>query len=513
MSKYKRHNVKNEQDQNQTKPRKAVLFARVSTSRQGREGLSLGEVQIPRMREYAKEHNLEIEREYKVSETGGRQKKRKKFDEMIKYVKENDFITDIIAFRVDRITRNFSDAVVIDDLRSQQHIQIHFIDDNFILDQKSGSNELFQWDAKVLFARQQLERLKEDGINSKITKLSNGELPWPAPYGYKNQKHVPPEQRVIPIEPEAGIVREIFEEFATGKYSCRSLAAEMQMRYGGIGQKFDHKKIWTILRDPFYKGKIYDDDTDTWYSHIHPTLITPEIFERCGEILDNDREAHCRSYSNKVPAIYRGCIKCSECGCDVIPDFKDKKQKNGNIHHYNYYHCSNTKSKHQMQRNITEESISDRVRKNLSKMTLPTDRIQTLSDRIAAKYASKTDFYKNERAKLAKQRGLIKQRQRNTYDDMADRVISRETYDENNRRYQEELAKIQEEEERLECTDEAIYTTPKYLQELIRHIETLFNAGRFEEKRKILNILFEVIRLDGENIEPVIKPELAPYFK
>lgn len=512
MNKYKRHNIKDEQDQDQTKPRKAVLFARVSTARQEKEGLSLREIQLPKIRAYAKEHNLEVVKEYAIGETGGRYKERKQFDEMVAFLREHDDVKDVVAFRIDRITRSYRDAVVMDELRMCEGIRIHFVDEHLILHKDSPSQDLTMWNVKVFTGQEVLNRAKEDGANTKLNKLDNKELPWKAPYGYKNQKHVSPEQRVIPVEPEASIVKEIFEEFSTDAYSCRSLAAEIQMRYGGIGQNFTHKKIWAILSNPFYMGKICDNNTGTLYPHIHPTLISPTIFEKCSEILTKNGETHHRSYSD-IPAIYRGFIKCSRCGCDVIPDFKDKKQKNGNIHHYNYYHCSNTKSKHQMQRNITEENISDKVRKNLSKMTLPTDRIQALSDKIATKYASKTEFYKNERTKLAKQRGLIKQRQRNTYDMMADQIISKEEYDENNRRYQEELAKIQEEEERLECTDEAIYTTPKYLQELIRRIETLFNAGRFEEKRKILNILFEVIRLDGENIEPVIKPEFAPYFK
>ena len=61
MSNYQKQNNNMKQEEN--KPRKAVICARVSTSRQGREGLSLSEIQLPRMREYAKEHNLEIVRE------------------------------------------------------------------------------------------------------------------------------------------------------------------------------------------------------------------------------------------------------------------------------------------------------------------------------------------------------------------------------------------------------------------------------------------------------------------
>lgn len=512
MSKYRKHNTKNKQDQNQDKPRKAVLFARVSTARQEKEGLSLQKIQLPKMRDYAKEHNLEIVKEYAIGETGGRHKERKQFDEMINFLRENSDVNDVIAFRIDRITRNYKDAVIMDELRLCEGIHIHFVDEHLVLHKNSPSQDLTMWNVKVFTGQEVLNRAKEDGINTKLNKLDNNELPWKAPYGYKNQKHVPPKQRVVPIEPEASIVKEIFEEFATGAYSCRSLAAEIQMRYGGIGQKFDHKKIWTILSNPFYMGKIRDDNTGILYSHIHPTLISPMVFAKCEENLANNGETHHRSHSD-IPAIYRGFIKCAECGCDIVPDFKDKKQKNGNTHHYNYYHCSNAKNEHRMQRNITEESISDRVIKNLSKITLPTDRLQTLSDKIAAKHATQIQFYNGERAKLAKQRGLIKQRQRNTYDMMADRVISKEEYDDNNRRYQEDLIKIQEEEERLRYVDETVYTTPKYLQELMKHVEALFNAGKFEEKRKILNILFETIKLDGESIEPVIKPELASYFR
>ncbi len=133
--------------------RKAVIFARVSTARQEKEGLSLTEIQIPRAEEYAKKHGLEVDKVFSVSETGGQYKIRKKFAEMIDYVKKNKSVTDVIAFRVDRITRNFQDAVVVDDLRSKFGKRIHFIDDNFILDKDSKSNDILQWDMKVLIAR------------------------------------------------------------------------------------------------------------------------------------------------------------------------------------------------------------------------------------------------------------------------------------------------------------------------------------------------------------------------
>ena len=96
---------------------KAIIFARVSTKRQETEGLSLEEIQLPRARSYANDQKLTVVKEFKISETGSEYKARNKFNEMVAYAKKNK-ITDIVTFRVDRMTRNFRDSVLIDDLRN-----------------------------------------------------------------------------------------------------------------------------------------------------------------------------------------------------------------------------------------------------------------------------------------------------------------------------------------------------------------------------------------------------------
>ncbi len=499
-------------NQNETTPRKAVLFARVSTPRQEKEGLSLDEIQLPRIRRYAKEHNLEIVRTFLApAETGGNYKERKKFNEMMAFLCEYKDVKHVIAFRVDRITRNNKDFVLMDDMRLNRGLYLHFVEENLVIHKNSPAQDLTMWNMKVLFAQDYLNRSRDDGRETKLTKLTNGELPWKAPYGYRNQKHTASEKRVVPIEPEASIVKEVFEEFATGAYSCRSLAKEMQTRYGGMGQKFSQKKIQHILREPFYIGQIYDESDDAAYPHIYATLVTLEIFEECDKILSKHKVSHHRFAGNNS-SIYQGLITCRECGCDVIPDFKDKTQKNGNTHHYNYYHCTNAKGAHGAQQNITEEIISNSVKNVLSNFFLSEEQIQSLSNNVVMERAHKLEFYKSERAKLAKQRGIIKRRQQNTYDDMADRTISRETYDDNNKRYQEELLKIDEEERRLDGVDETLYTTSQYLQELVRHIADIFESGRIDEKRRILSIIFETIQLDGKKLNLVARPHFSTYL-
>ena len=95
--------------------KKAVIIARVSTSRQEQEGLSLHEMQVPRLEKYAKENNIEIVKRFVFSESAA-QKIRKKFNRMISYIKSNKKIDVILAIKADRVTRNYRDAVIINDL-------------------------------------------------------------------------------------------------------------------------------------------------------------------------------------------------------------------------------------------------------------------------------------------------------------------------------------------------------------------------------------------------------------
>lgn len=65
--------------------RKAIIFARVSTARQEKEGLSLKEIQVPAAVEYAEKHNLKVIKTFAIGETGGQYKSRVEFNKMIDY--------------------------------------------------------------------------------------------------------------------------------------------------------------------------------------------------------------------------------------------------------------------------------------------------------------------------------------------------------------------------------------------------------------------------------------------
>lgn len=80
------------------------------------------------MREYANDREIEVVKEFVFQESADR-KRRVSFYEVVDYLKKNKDIQSIITFRVDRATRNYRDAVAMDDLRVDFDKHIHFVDD------------------------------------------------------------------------------------------------------------------------------------------------------------------------------------------------------------------------------------------------------------------------------------------------------------------------------------------------------------------------------------------------
>jgi len=92
----------------------AIIWARVSTREQSLEGFSLN-AQVKMLREYAMNKNLKIIKEFRVPESASGKQERKQFLVMLNFLQENKRIKHILVEKVDRMTRNFRDAVKLDD--------------------------------------------------------------------------------------------------------------------------------------------------------------------------------------------------------------------------------------------------------------------------------------------------------------------------------------------------------------------------------------------------------------
>ena len=127
--------------------RQAVIYARVSSKEQEKEGFSIP-AQLKLLREYAAANGFPVAQEYVDVETA-KQTGRAAFGEMVAYLKAHPSVRVMLVEKTDRLYRNLKDWVTVDEL----DVEIHFPKEGVVLSRESRSSEKFMHSIKVLMAK------------------------------------------------------------------------------------------------------------------------------------------------------------------------------------------------------------------------------------------------------------------------------------------------------------------------------------------------------------------------
>jgi DNA invertase Pin-like site-specific DNA recombinase len=100
--------------------RSSVLYARVSSQEQAKEGFSIP-AQDKLLRNYARETQLEIGAAFTDIETAKRAG-RTGFDAMVAYLRKNPSCRVLLVEKTDRLYRNFRDWVTIDEIHGRLRV-------------------------------------------------------------------------------------------------------------------------------------------------------------------------------------------------------------------------------------------------------------------------------------------------------------------------------------------------------------------------------------------------------
>src|SRR6266478_7440493 len=94
--------------------KQAVIYARVSSKEQEKEGFSIP-AQLKLLKEYAATQGFSIAQEYVDVETA-KQTGRAAFGEMVAYLKVHPSVRVMLVEKTDRLYRNLKDWVTVDEL-------------------------------------------------------------------------------------------------------------------------------------------------------------------------------------------------------------------------------------------------------------------------------------------------------------------------------------------------------------------------------------------------------------
>src|SRR5262249_13632787 len=231
--------------------KQAVIYARVSSKEQEKEGFSIP-AQLKLLKEYAAANGFVIAQEYVDVETA-KQTGRAAFGKMVAYVKAHPPVRVILVEKTDRLYRNLKDWVTVDDLE----VEVHFAKEGVVLSRESRSSEKFMHGIKVLMAKNYIDNLSEEARKGMQEKAEQGIWPTKTPLGYRNITG-PDGKKVIATDPAtAPIITKLFEWYGTGQHSLKEaarLARDAGLVYRRSGAKVPVSTVHSILRNRLYTG-------------------------------------------------------------------------------------------------------------------------------------------------------------------------------------------------------------------------------------------------------------------
>src|ERR1700677_1605372 len=101
--------------------KQAVIYARVSSKEQEKEGFSIP-AQLKLLKEYAAANGFAVAQEYIDVETA-KQTGRTAFGEMVAYLKAHPSVRVMLVEKTDRLYRNLKDWVTVDELDVEMNFQ------------------------------------------------------------------------------------------------------------------------------------------------------------------------------------------------------------------------------------------------------------------------------------------------------------------------------------------------------------------------------------------------------
>ena len=140
--------------------------------------------QLKLLKGYCEKQDLEVIKIYKIAETASKEQSRKIFQELLTYLSKQK-IYHLAVEKTDRFTRNFRDAVAIDEwLEKNENRRLHAVKENLLLHKNAKSDVKFMWNIHLSVAKKYTDNLREEAMKGWAYKLAQGWLPSVPPPGY-----------------------------------------------------------------------------------------------------------------------------------------------------------------------------------------------------------------------------------------------------------------------------------------------------------------------------------------
>lgn len=311
---------------------KVFLYIRVSTDEQADTGYSQRS-QEEMLTRYCDLNGFAIVHKY-IEDHSAKTFNRPEFTKLLLQLRKHRGIAELVLFtKWDRFSRNAGDAyqmintlnkLGVDPQAVEQPLNLEIPENKMMLAFYLAAPEV-ENDRRALNVFNGMRRAKKEG-----------RYMGKAPIGYKN-KIDEAGRKYIAIDERAPLVKWIFDQLATGRYSAESVWKLAKER----GLYCTKNTYWNMLRNYVYcsiiKIQAHKGEDGQLIAGTHHPIITKELFFEVQDILDGNKKIQRTKIfvDDKFPL--RGFITCPDCHRQLTAS-----SSRGRNQYYDYYHCTSS---------------------------------------------------------------------------------------------------------------------------------------------------------------------------
>ncbi len=325
---------------------KCVIYCRVSTKKQKKEGLSL-EAQEDLCRSYADDNRFMVAKLFSEDESASIAERRK-FNEMLGWMRAHE-IRHLLVEKMDRFHRNMQGEDIIKDHK----LTVHFVKDGMTFNwQTSSANQKFIFRIQSAQTAYTSDNISEEAIKGMKKKLEQGGVVQYAPIGYSNNKI---NHTAVRDPDRFDRMKRIWKFALSGEHSLEDLAkiAASIGLTSKSGKPIAKTDLHRTLKNTFYYGLIpWPGKKVEWgrssYPNTginedrppsYPSMITKEEFNQVQDILSGRRNNWTTKRGRDF--LFKGLFRCAQCGRTLLGEAKTVTLKSGEVKKIIFYHCSN----------------------------------------------------------------------------------------------------------------------------------------------------------------------------
>ncbi|MGJ1346728.1 MULTISPECIES: recombinase family protein [Sphingobacterium] len=310
----------------------AIIYIRVSTDEQAQKGYSQRS-QEEKLNKYCKDNHIEIIQTV-FEDHSAKNFERPAWTIMMKQLNINKSNRPqlILFTRWDRFSRNTANAYYmisqlqklgIEPQASDQPLDMSVPENKVLLAMYIVTAEV-ENDRRSLNIKQGIHKAKKEG-----------RYMGRAPIGYINISLPDGTKTIVPREPEATLIKNVFQDFDEN-ISVRSYYKTILKS----GLKCSLNAFFNILQNPVYCGKIrvpsLDGRTIVEVQGIHNPLISIELFDDVQSRIKRRNKKYIKQSANSE-LMFRGILSCPVCSKKISGSGSKGRTKK-----YFYYHCSSS---------------------------------------------------------------------------------------------------------------------------------------------------------------------------